>query len=258
MADDRLVSQPRVAAAQRRGHVRVPHGEALDVRLIDDHVLVAVGRPVVVRPVELLADDQAARHLGRGVHGRGRVAVRGREAQDLRPGRDRPSHRLRVRVEEQFRRVAAQSAGRIVGAGDPVAVPLAHLDTWHEAMPDSRIKITQRNPVLGARLVEQAEVNPVGDRRRPRRSWFRPRRTVVPSGNGVPGSGAVGSAGWPAALPSRAGPVTAAPASRTAAGCPRRSGHHRGGGGSRPRSAPSSRSGARRRSRPRCRRGNTR
>ena len=132
------------------------------MRLVDDRVLVAAGRPVSIGPGELLAGDQAARHLGGGVRGRGRVAVRGRVALDLRPGRDRPGQRLRVRVQEQFRRVAAQPAGRVVGAGNPVAVPLAHLDTGHEAVPDSRIKITQRNPVLGARLVEQAEVNPVG------------------------------------------------------------------------------------------------
>ena len=162
VADDGLVGQPGVAATQRRGHVRVPHGEAFDVRLVDDRVLVAVDRPVIVGPVELLAGDQAARHLGRGVHGRGRVAVGSRVGQDLRAGGDRPSQRLRVRVEEQFRRVAAQPAGWVVGAGDPVAIPLAHLDAWHEAVPDSRIKITQRNPVLGARLIEQAQVDALG------------------------------------------------------------------------------------------------
>ena len=134
--DGGLVAQAGVGPAQRRGDVRVAHGEALDVDLVQDRVRVAVPGPLVVLPAERRVDDQAPGHVPGGVQA-ARLAGVGRVlAEHLRPERDRSADRLGVGVEQQLGRVAPQALGRVPGPADPVPVGLPRADAGHERMPD--------------------------------------------------------------------------------------------------------------------------
>ncbi len=98
---DGLVGQPRVRPAQRLGHRRVPHGEALGVDLVDDRVRVVAPRRSVGTPVEGSVGDQADRHVPGGVEHARRVVVVEGVVVHLRAERDLAAHRPRVRVEQQ-------------------------------------------------------------------------------------------------------------------------------------------------------------
>ena len=85
--DRGLVAQPGVGPAQRRGDVRVAHGEALDVDLVHHGVRVPVPGALAVLPAELPGPPP-----GSGARARrspGCSAWRGR----LRPGRAPPARR---------------------------------------------------------------------------------------------------------------------------------------------------------------------
>ena len=65
--DGRRGAQPRIAAAQRLGHARMAHRVALDVHLVDDHLVRGhVGAPVVA-PAEGRVDHPALGHVGGAV-----------------------------------------------------------------------------------------------------------------------------------------------------------------------------------------------
>ena len=83
--DGGLVAQAGVGPAQLRRDVRVAHGEALDVDLVEDRVRVAVPGPLIVVPAECRVHDQAPGHVPGGVQGGS--ACRGRP----RPGRAPPA-----------------------------------------------------------------------------------------------------------------------------------------------------------------------
>ena len=159
---DRFAGQPGIRSAQLRGHPRMAHGEALDVQLVDDRVLVPVRPGGRVGPLERPAGHQAARHERRGVRGTRRVGPRGGVAEHLRAAADRPRQRPGVRVEQQLGRVAAQAASRVVGAGHPVPVRLAGRHPGHEPVPHAGVVVQQRNPGLRPRLIEQAQHDLVG------------------------------------------------------------------------------------------------
>lgn len=143
MLDDGRVRHARVGAAQLVGDVRVEHRHALDVRLVDDAVVVVPVRRAVVAPVEERVDDDRHHRVpGRVVvvergSGRGCVVllalgelVRLRDL--VRVGEavgeqrlvavDLPLDRLRVRVEQKLRRVAAVAVRGVVGTVHAVAV----------------------------------------------------------------------------------------------------------------------------------------
>src|SRR6185437_12159565 len=98
---------------------------------------------------------------GVGVVERARVAEAVGE-QGLAP-LDVPVDRLRVRVEQQLRRVAAQPGRRLVRAVHPVAVPLAGADPGQVAVPDQPVALRKVDPLLLPVLVEQAQLDAVGD-----------------------------------------------------------------------------------------------
>ena len=71
--DGGFVAQAGVGPAQRRGNVRMAHGEALDVDLVQDRVRVAVPGPLIVLPAERRVHDQAPGHVPGGVQGARRL-----------------------------------------------------------------------------------------------------------------------------------------------------------------------------------------
>src|SRR5690606_29142559 len=69
---------------------------------------------------------------------------------------------LRIRVEEQLRRVEAMAVARVVGAVDAVAVQLPRADVRQVAVPHLLRPLTQRNTVRLAprvRRVEEAQLD---------------------------------------------------------------------------------------------------
>ena len=114
-------------------------------------------------PVEVRGDDDRA-HGGVGgillIAHRGVVEVGG--VQGLRR-RDVPGDRLGVRVQQQLGGVAAQATVRVVGAVDAVSVDLTGLDRGQIGVPYIRVHLRQLDPGLGAGLVEEAQLNPLGD-----------------------------------------------------------------------------------------------
>ena len=159
--DDRGVAHRHVGAADRLVDVRVLHGQALDVGLVDDGVVVLVGRRVVVAPVEVGGDHH-------GVHGvRGRVlgVALGRVLEIVAVQRGvvggHPGDRLGVRVQQQLAGIAALPIGGIEGAVHAVAVPLPGLHRWQVDVPHVGVHLGHLDAALRAVLVEQAQFDAI-------------------------------------------------------------------------------------------------
>ena len=163
MRDSGLVGQAGVGPAQLRGNVRVAHGEALDMNLVQDRVRGAVPGQVLVLPGVPGVHDQAPRHVRGGVQAAGPGRVGFVLAEYLRPEQDRSADGLGVRVEQQLGRVAPQAPGRVPGPGDAVAVGLPGAGARHEGVPDVGVVVQQRDLGLRAGLIEQTQRDAVGD-----------------------------------------------------------------------------------------------
>ena len=266
--DRGFVAQAGVGPAEQRRNVRMAHGEALDVDLVQDRVRVAVPGAFVILPAEIRVHDQAPGHVRRGVQAARFARVGDVLAEHLRPERDRSADRLRVGVEQQLGRVAPQAPGRVPRPADAVPVGLPRADSRHERMPDIGVVIPQRDLGFRACLIEQAQGDAGGDAGGDRE--VRARHAQALAGRGAKrerlagerdgGAGIRGGAGGRDSPGRRRGLATghcwAFLLGR--AGRLRGPGPRRAGAGSGRRSGRSSRSGGRRRSRRRCRRGSTR
>ena len=142
------VREAGVRALDVLGDERVLAGVALDVRLVEDRLAPRRGGRRVVAPVEAVGDDDAARHVRRGV---ARVGAR-------RVGRhDRPRHvgggdvagdRAGVRVDQELVRVEPQA---VVGNPGPVraeAVLRADPDAGEEPVVHTVAAGLERHPHL--------------------------------------------------------------------------------------------------------------
>ena len=92
----------------------------------------------------------------------------------------RPVDRLGVRVDEQLGGIEAVAMRRVVGAVDPVAVPVARPDARHvDVVLEARLVIDV-DPLLGAVLVKQAQLDAVAVLREHRevRAGAVPRRAL--------------------------------------------------------------------------------
>ena len=160
--DHRRVGQAQVGAALLVGDDRMHPGQPADVRLVDHGLVVGGARRPVQVPVEVRVHHHRARDVRRGV---GVVPpVRMPELvreHGLAPG-DLALDRLSVRVDQQLVRVAALPLGRVVRAVHPVPVPLPWADAGQVPVPDEPVHLVQVDPRLGAVVVEQAELDPVG------------------------------------------------------------------------------------------------
>ncbi len=161
--DHGRVGQPRVGAADRRGDVRVVDGQALDVGLVDDRLVVGGPRVPVVLPVEEGVGDDGLHHVGGAVLVVAPVRPVELVAEDRLVPVDLALDRLGVRVEEQLAGVAAQPLGGRVGPVHPEAVPLARGHPREVAVPDEPVDLGEVHPLLVPRAVEQAYLDPFGD-----------------------------------------------------------------------------------------------
>jgi hypothetical protein len=141
----------------------MPVGETLDVCLVDDGLVVGDARRPVVGPVEERVDHHALAHVRRGVVVVALVRVAELVAEQRLVPVHLAGHGLGVRVEQQLVRVAAQPLTRVVGAVDAVAVLLAGHHAGHVAVVDEPVHLGEPDPGLGAVVVEQAELDLLGD-----------------------------------------------------------------------------------------------
>jgi hypothetical protein len=160
--DRRRVRDAGVGAPQLLRDARVGHGQALDVGLVDDRLVVGRLRWPVDAPVEERVDDDRLRHVRRRVVV---VALLGLEvvAEDRLVPVDLAVDGLGVGVEEELVRVAAQALGRVVGAVDAEAVALAGVDPGQEGVPDVAVHLGEADALLVALVVEEAELDLLGD-----------------------------------------------------------------------------------------------
>jgi hypothetical protein len=146
---------------------RVSHRESLDVRLVD-HRLVpgdTGAKQLVVLPVERLVDDDGLGDGGRVVPvvaGEvGVVAVRRVRKRCVGAGSDRAFDCLRIRIDQELRRVEAVTACRRPRTVDAVAVALPGADPRHVGVPVERGALGELQPHLAVVVVEQAELHPL-------------------------------------------------------------------------------------------------
>src|SRR5699024_7175201 len=131
--------------------------------LVDHRLVVLVVRWTVVAPVEERVDDHRVHRVRRGVQG----AAPGRLGQVVGVQRlvpvDAPVDRLGVGVQQQLGRVAPVALGGVVGAVDPVAVPLPGLGGPDVAVPHVPVHLGEVDALLTTVVVQQAELHPLGD-----------------------------------------------------------------------------------------------
>jgi hypothetical protein len=73
--------------------------------------------------------------------------------------------RLSVGIEQQLGWIAQMTLDGIPRAVNPVSIPLAWDDAGQVPVPDEPVHLTQGEPALGSVVVEQAQLDPLGDLR---------------------------------------------------------------------------------------------
>ena len=166
---DRRVREAGVRPALLLRHVGVQLGEALDVRLVDEGLVVGDGEAAVALPVEERVDDHAVGHVRGGVVVVLAVLLAEVVGEQRLVPLDLAAGRLGVGVEEQLVGVAAQALGRVPRAVDAVAVALAGLHRRDVAVPhvgvdlgDLELRLDELPGVVGVGL-EQAQLDALGD-----------------------------------------------------------------------------------------------
>ena len=164
----RLGGQPGVGAAQVLADVGVGHGEALDVRLVDDRVRERGPRRPVALPVEGVVDHDRLGHRGGvvlvvGLEVGVLVAVGdvGQDVGVVLPV-DGALDRLGVGVDQQLVGVEAVALVGRVGPVHAVAVALSGADPGQVAVPVSARRAGHLDPRLLAVVVEQAQLHALG------------------------------------------------------------------------------------------------
>ena len=182
IVDDGRVADGGVGAADLLRHARVRLGEALDVRLVDDGVVVGQIRGAVVAPVEGRVGHHGQHRVAEAVHGVVRlvvvveaVAEQGLVAVDL------AVDRLGVRVKQQLGRIAPVPLIGLVGPVDPEAVALAGTDSRQVAVPHEAVHLGQVDALLRRRPPRSAPARPAALPPRTARSWCRNRRRWLPA-----------------------------------------------------------------------------
>ena len=168
MAQRRCRGEPGVGAAQRRRHLGVKLGEALDVHFVEDRFVPRGARRRIVAPGEAVAGDGGERGRGGAVAiVAGEVLVRVAEAvgEQRRVPTQRPADAARVGIEHELAGIEAQAVVRLVGAVNPVAVELAGTDAGDVAVPHAGATFGEDDaPRLprGMRGVEETELDAAG------------------------------------------------------------------------------------------------
>jgi hypothetical protein len=143
------------------GDVGVGHGQALDVGLVDDRVVVLVAWRAVVAPVEERVDDHGEHGVAQRVRGVELCRVLEVVGVQRRVAVDLAVDRLGVRVQQELCGVAAMTLGEIERTVNPEAIALARLDRGDEAVPHIPVHLGQLDPGLTAFVGDKADLNPV-------------------------------------------------------------------------------------------------
>ena len=161
--DHDRVREAGVRPPQVRIDVRVQLRQPLDVRLVDDGLVEWRTGRLVVAPGEGRVHDDAPGHERPAV---GRVHLVG----CVRP---MPEHRrlpahvtldgLRVRIDQELRRIAALPVRGVPRAVHAVAVPLSRHDRGQVAVPDEAGRLREVHAHLVVVVVEEAQLDPFGD-----------------------------------------------------------------------------------------------
>ena len=160
--DDRRVTHAGVRAALVFRDVGVGLGEALDVRFVDDGLAVRDARGTVALPVEERVDHHALDHVRGRVLVVGRVGVTERVREQRLVPVDVATGGLGVGVEQQLGRVAARAGRGVVRAVDAEPVELSGADVRQVGVPDVGVDLDERDALLGAVVVEEAELHAFG------------------------------------------------------------------------------------------------
>jgi len=167
MLDSRLGCKSGVGAAEFLGDPRMLLGEPLDVKLVDDRPAPAVTEQPVLAPVEVRIDHDASRDR-RLVVGLvdlkvGVVAAVWLIRQRVRcVPVDAAVDRLRVRVDQELRRVEAQATARLIRSVHAVRVALPRPHSAHVRVPLECCAVPHVDPAPFPVIVVQAELDALG------------------------------------------------------------------------------------------------
>jgi hypothetical protein len=163
VVDDRRVRDRRVGAADLLRHLGVRHRHALDVRLVDDRVVVLAVRRAVVTPVEVGVDDDREHRLAEVVVGVALLGVLEVVREERLVVGDLSLDRLGVRVEQELAGVAPVAVLGLVRPvhAEPVALP--RLQPGDVGVPHEAVHLGQVDARLAEVVVDEAQLDPLGD-----------------------------------------------------------------------------------------------
>ena len=158
----RRVREPRVGAAQFFGDVGMLRRQTLDVSLVDDAVGVTHLGAGVAAPVEIVADDDAARHERRGIAvvphpGVARERVVDDVPKHFGPPRHLGADGARIGVEQQLRGVVTQARRGRPRSVRAVPVRRPGAGRRNERRPMAAVEARHRNARLARRGILRAE-----------------------------------------------------------------------------------------------------
>ena len=163
MRDDGPGGDTRVCAAQFRRNVRVQHGHAAHMGLVDDRRVGGMTRPALAAPVEGRVDHDAERRERRAValvEHQVAVGIADLIAEQLIGPLERPADALGVGIEQQLVGIEAQPGVRIVRAVHAVAVQLPRSDLGQVQVPGPVGALADPDAGLVlARGIEQAQLD---------------------------------------------------------------------------------------------------
>ena len=163
VTDSGIRREAGVRAAEILAHAGHPLREPLDVQLVDDRLRPRPPERRVALPVERPVDHDRPRDRRGGVLPVDHVLLTRRVREDAGPAEaDRPLDRLRVRVDQELRRVEAVAGRRLPRPGDPVAVALARPHARQVDVPVVRRPLADLDALLAVLVVEQAELDARG------------------------------------------------------------------------------------------------
>jgi hypothetical protein len=142
----------------------MPHGESLDVHLVDERLVERHVRAAVVAPVEVRAGDDAAGHRGRAVgFVRGAVGIVEAMGKDRFAPLDGALDRARVRVQQELRGEATVPFGGVPGTVDAIPVALSGNDVRQVPVPAERGHLAEVGALLVPIFIEETELHPLRD-----------------------------------------------------------------------------------------------
>src|SRR5215203_2716887 len=159
VVDDHRMTDGRVCSTDLIWNARMSHRKTLHMHLVDDALVVLMVGWSIMTPIEERRGNHRQHGVAQGVH----VVelVRGNETvgEQRLVTVDLATDGLRVRIEQELRRVAPLTFGRHVRTVDPIAVTLARLDPWQVGMPDVAIDLDELEARLLAVVVDQAQLD---------------------------------------------------------------------------------------------------